>query len=237
MERNKLYMDKRNKRINEKRGRPAMKPTIKQLICAKALQDKGIPRIALAIELKKQIEEMGEIPPTEDTIVKLISKVRNYPVSPRDEPWNLGTLENHPIPPEALPSILEVWRHCRNEFYPFTIREAKWVSHLYALFREDVNNLAQAAQFYAQEELFSEISGVSFFGFDEPKGVLHLYQRWKRIEFTQEERSKLLATPAIANGKSVAEQYLVYAQKQGKGLLAYRERPDARGEAPEAAKE
>ena len=113
-----------------------------------------------------------------------------------DNPWSLSSLTNFPIPPEALPSVLEVWLRTRYEFLYFTIREAKWVSRLYPMLKDDIVGLKRVAGFYAQEELLNEVSGVSFYEFDGPKGVLNLYEEWKGTRFTQETRSRLLSRPS-----------------------------------------
>jgi len=116
--------------MKEKRGRPAIKPSIKQLICAKALKDKDAPRLALAVELKNLIEEMGEISPSEETMMKLISQARNHPVSELDKPWSIARLDDYPIPPKELPKVIREYRRHMDEGTEFTIRQAKWVARL-----------------------------------------------------------------------------------------------------------
>lgn len=145
--------------MNTKRGRKAIKPSIKNLIFAKALKDKGMPRLALAIELRNLIEEMGEIPPTEETIMRLISKARNHPASPLDEPWSIGTLAEYDITPEAFPKIVEIQNLRRNVEKPLTIREAKWVGRLYTL-SSNLTELDALSTYYSMREISSEISGI-----------------------------------------------------------------------------
>jgi len=132
-----------------KRGRPAIKPYIKDLIYAKALQDKNMPRLALAVELRKLIEEMGELPPTEETMMSHISKARNHPVSPLDSPWSIGYLGQYDIPPEALPKVMSIYEKRLRAIKPhFTIREVLWIARLHKTI-DDPISLERFAYAYA----------------------------------------------------------------------------------------
>ena len=120
----------------KKRGRPRIKPIIKRLIYAKALKEREAPRQALAVELKQLIEEMKEIPPSEETMIKLISRARTNPESPLDEVWTLGSLSEHPIPTDALPIVMSLQYRRLMEYDTekfLTIREALWAARLYKL--------------------------------------------------------------------------------------------------------
>ena len=117
-----------------KRGRPAIKPSVRKTIFEKAINRKQLPRLALAVELKNLIEEMGEVPPSEETMVKLISQARNRPVdSPLDNSWSLGCLTQYDIPSEALPIVMNIYNKCLVEDDEFTIREALWVGRLHKI--------------------------------------------------------------------------------------------------------
>jgi hypothetical protein len=154
--------------MNTKRGRPGIKPYIKQLIYAKALQNKDTPRLALAVELKNLIEEMGEIPPTEETMMKLISQARNHPISELDEPWSVGCLAKYDVPPEALPVVMKIYEgRLREEEQHFTIREALWIGRLYKVI-DDPIFLERFASAYALRDKIDWIldSPVNTRGFD-----------------------------------------------------------------------
>jgi len=115
-----------------KRGRPAIERHIKELIYAKAVQDKNTPRLALAVELKNLIEEMFEVPPSEETMMKLISEARNHPVSELDMLWSVGCLAQYDIPPEALPKVMSIYEKRLGARKPrFTIREVLWIARLH----------------------------------------------------------------------------------------------------------
>lgn len=152
-----------------KRGRPAIKPHIKALIYDKALNT-TTPRQALAVELKHLITEMGEIPPSEETIMRHISSARNNRKSPLDEPWNLSTLRDNPIVAEAIPAVLKVWIYHQGELMDstsdgsgdvplFTIREARWAERLYKVL-EDIPTLALWTFIYAKIERICEVLDI-----------------------------------------------------------------------------
>ena len=210
--------------MNTKRGRPEIKPHLKRLIYTKALESKA-PRQSLAVELKNLIEDMGEIPPSEETMMRHISSARNYPASPLDELWTLKSLENNPIPPEALPLILEVWRN--DIINTLTIRHVKWVSRLFVLFKEDIDKLTQVARFYANEELVNEVSGMSEYEFDGTKGIMSLYEWWKG-RIPQDQRSRLLLKPILHSDdpkvQTMAKFWREGAEIQGELLRERKER-------------
>ncbi len=119
-----------------KRGRPKIRPVVKKTIYSHALKNKNTPRQALAVELRHLIEEMGELVPSEETIIKLISQARNNPDSPIDAGWSLGALSEYPIPTDALPMVMSIWerRITQDDTDEYlTIREALWVARLYKL--------------------------------------------------------------------------------------------------------
>jgi hypothetical protein len=122
-------------KTNKKRGRPGIKPSIKSLICEYALTKRQIPRNALAVELIELIKDkMGEAPPAEETIIKLITEARSHPKSELDLPWSLGWLSKYEIPPEALPTVLLITgKRIKESNMHLTIREALWIGRLYKI--------------------------------------------------------------------------------------------------------
>lgn len=165
-----------------------------------------------------------------------------------DQPWSLACLSD--IPSEALPAVLEVWFRTRKELLHFTIREAQWVSRLYPLCKlhigevdigYDIEKLKRIAKFYAQEELLTEVSGMSFFGFNGTEGILNLYEEWKGRKFEQAERSQLLLAPIIVGrypeDRSLAQQLHRTAELQGGSLREFRERNELAKEFILAGKE
>lgn len=140
---------------------------------------------------------------------------------PEDEQWSLATPVS--FHPEVLDSILEVWLRTRDAQSHFTIREAKWVSRLHALFKEDADKLWDVARLFAQEELLNEISGVSFHEFEGQKGVLTLYEKWKG-DFTSDQSDHLLRETKPPKGRTQAQQIERISELQGKALVDFRKR-------------
>lgn len=87
---------------------------------------------------------------------KEYSQIRNS-----DIPWHLGTLEKHPLSPEAVPYILLVQNfaeeypdpHFKKPQSPVTIRQAKWIARLFALVG-DIHNLKDKKRLSAAAYLY-----------------------------------------------------------------------------------
>ena len=159
---------------------PRLKPTIKRLIVGDAVQYPKKPRLALAAELKDKIERLGEISPSEETLMKMISDARNRNPSALDEPWHLGLMgkPEYDITPEAVPYILMVkaWAEqslnvFKQQHGPITARQALWISRLYG-FTEYVRRrdpkwdfeffLFQWSEAYSCRERVCELSNTPF---------------------------------------------------------------------------
>jgi len=77
----------------------------------------------------------------------------------QEEPWDMSTLGEYPIPPEAVPLVLDVSMQLQQ---PLTIREAKWIGRLYRLIamvvaqqgidKVSIDYVAGIAMFYATTE-------------------------------------------------------------------------------------
>ena len=122
----------------EKAGRgPKISREIRRLIIGQAIHDsKNMPRRALAVRLQDIIEKMGEISPTEDTLVKLISEARNQQPSELDQPWSIGACAEYNIPPDTIPTLIKLQKlKATNDkevsLGEISIREAQWVARLY----------------------------------------------------------------------------------------------------------
>jgi len=130
--------------METKRGRPRrLKPSIKSLILSRAIRQRNMPREYLAQELIKEIEEMGEIPPSFETAKRIISKARNSD-NPIDKLWTLACCSDYSsfFPPESIPTIIEnrnllgqIEDAEYKELFGYsmsdiTIRDAKWLVRL-----------------------------------------------------------------------------------------------------------
>ncbi len=100
------------------------------------------------------------------------------------EPWSLSTLDKYPIPPEALPAVLECWRYTINLGDPLTIRQAKWVARLYFIFT-DITELTLNSGMYAYEELLSLISGTPMRNFELDNHLVMGYREVQTIKIPE----------------------------------------------------
>jgi hypothetical protein len=74
-----------------------------------------------------------------------------------DTPWTVGSAIRHGINPEAMPAVLRVWRLNMAAGIQLTVREARWVAQLYALF-SNIHELREFASQYASAEQIYELS-------------------------------------------------------------------------------
>jgi hypothetical protein len=106
-----------------------------------------MPRRALAIRLQDLIEKMGDIAPTEDTLVKLISEARNQQPNELDQPWNIGACAENNIPPGIIPILIKIqklraaYNKEKRSLGQITIREARWIARLFPVAEPLVNRI------------------------------------------------------------------------------------------------
>jgi hypothetical protein len=132
----------------EKTGRgPNISNEVRQLVISQAIHDsKNMPRRALAVRLQDLIEKMGEISPTEETLMRMISEARNRQPSELDQPWSIGACEQYNIPPDIIPLLIRIQQlRARSEFKilqrKLTIREAQWFTRLHPVAESLIRNL------------------------------------------------------------------------------------------------
>lgn len=172
------------KKIAKKRGRPATNSYIEGIIATRVrddereLPDKRMPTKVLAGEIQREIKReigqngklKGERLPKLSTLEKKISKYRSKyrkGVFDEDKPWSLASLREYPlIPPEALPTLLQLWIYMLDEEdLVMTIREAKWAARFYAAVNAGAKNvenpiyfLSLFARAYATSEMIAEMN-------------------------------------------------------------------------------
>jgi len=116
---------------------------------------------------------MGEVVPSEETIEKLISRARNHEDSPLDQPWCVGYLSKYPIPPEALPIVMDMYQSSLNmEGQRFTIRVALWVARLSQLI-DDGDFLMRLVFLYAEREHIYWILDMPIDTIDIDRAAIH----------------------------------------------------------------
>ena len=96
-------------------------------------------------------------------LTQIRKNIHEISPDPEDEKWTIATLEQYPIPPEALPFVLRVWAAFESGNERFTIREAKWVTRLYAVTKEcPFNYLTTFVYNYASAELATKVAGIKW---------------------------------------------------------------------------
>ena len=95
---------------------------------------------------------------------KIVPQVKAETTTPeshwKDAPWNIGTLEAHPLPEEAIPFVLKVLGS-GGHIGKFTIRQSIWVARLYRQI-PDIALLDYISWHYSLREKISELSGMPF---------------------------------------------------------------------------
>jgi len=119
-------------------------------------------RRALAVEVQRLLIDMGEVteerPPSLDTLEKMISSARNSN-DPEDSPWSVSALANFDLPPEVLPIVMKAWAKALLDDTPLTIRQVKWIAHLYCILG-NIDGLIKKASEYASREKAIKLTGA-----------------------------------------------------------------------------
>jgi hypothetical protein len=141
-----------------RRTRANITPDGEVTIITRALEFPCLQRTALAGNLQAEFESLGYGVPKIKVLEKKISWYRNHAAdAPQEKRWSTAALDNnYPIPPEALPLVLKVWKSRIEKGGTFTIREAKWAARLSGLL-VDIETLSYKASQYARTELLYQL--------------------------------------------------------------------------------
>jgi len=153
--------------MGDKRKRAHITQAGHSLIMMRALEYPRLKREPLAEQLQNDLEGLGYDIPEVEVLKRYISDYRNRAEDhPQDKPFRMSTLEEYPIPSSSLTNVLKVYKFRAEKGASFTIREAKWVSRLFALFYLDsqidnsginVDKLYKFARLYAGYEQCSVV--------------------------------------------------------------------------------
>jgi len=124
-----------------------------------------------AWEIQKRVSQMlhsrnPELPqnwPGLNAVQRELAAIRKQKnnASPQDEPWSLASLNDYPIPPEAMPVVMSFYKKRLAEDDVLNIREALWVGRLFKII--DPQDLVWDWAFlYAIDEMIAEESGEPF---------------------------------------------------------------------------
>jgi len=108
---------------------------------------------------------------------------------PRDRPWTTSSMIKYPIPPEALPSVLQAWFRLRKKGFEFlTIRQAQWVARLYTT-SDNIGVVIVLAMIESAFERDAERAGLDYLG--SQRMNFETYHTLTGRTFTDEEKYRL----------------------------------------------
>lgn len=119
--------------------------------------DRKIPSASKVLGVAKARLEREKIPgimlPKVRKVQMLLAELKPPDEESKlDRRWS-GLLDQYQLTPESVPYVLQAWRYSVNLGEEFTVREAKWCSILYSLFKNaDVSRLCAESARYAYEE-------------------------------------------------------------------------------------
>lgn len=166
--------------MSDKRGRAQIGAEQEAIIAKYALDFPGINRTELAEKIQAEVKWPGKAPEIE-VLERKISLYRNACDSPIDMPWTLDSLKEHPLPPEVLPKLFQIWlykQESRSE-HSLTIREARWIAQLSGM-TEDIELLRVVANMCAEWELIGELTKTA--QLSPPATMLFIYSMLTRMD-------------------------------------------------------
>ena len=134
----------------ERQKRVKITPDTKILVFQRAVEQPRIQRTALAEKLQVEIHGRKEPVPQLEVLERMISHYRNHAEDdPQEKPWGIAALKDNPIPPLALPFVLQEYKRHVDEGTVFTIRQAKWAAQLSAIGHPNlIDIIAKTEQMY-----------------------------------------------------------------------------------------
>lgn len=146
-------------------------------------------------------------PPTQDTLVKRISQVRNTVLNGRDAPWHTGTLKDFPLLPEAIAKIFEI--KVKLGWDDISVREAIWLGNFSAL-PLSLEALKHNAEMYAFYERLSILAGIPF-----DSDAAERDNKVLMVMLKSQDAGKSLAERIQKGANSLLDQATNQSQKDG----------------------
>ncbi len=120
---------------------------VREIIAEEYLRNKNRPIKLVRYESIRKIKALGwqykpgwpGLSAVQKQITEIKQKEKKEPPDPEDKPWHLLALTKTDITPEALPAVMRAWAQSIKDQGLFTIRQARWISRLYYIFK-DINN-------------------------------------------------------------------------------------------------
>jgi hypothetical protein len=160
------------------RGR-VLKPEVEGLIIRVHLRNQKLKAyevrniVEATLSTDEYYKKLWPIPsgwPSLSKVQKVVADFERKNHSDEEAPWDISTLSKYPLPPEALPTVLDIAMSSQERGEPpLTIREAKWIGRLYVLIfavaaQQGLDKVPIAfvqgmATFHATNERISELTG------------------------------------------------------------------------------
>lgn len=106
--------------------------------------------------------------PSLSSVRKIIKKEDKFPrneprktIPSKDDPWSIATLGDYPIPVDAMPTVMSIYKRVLLGERELTIREVQWIARLYRIF-DDLDLVWDWAWQYALSEWVDEITHNPF---------------------------------------------------------------------------
>lgn len=135
---------------------PKRKPREVRMVVRNILLGKSKERPELLPKLKAEW-------PSLSSVRGKIKKAKLSGANPdsKDKPWSMAALGDYPIPADAMPTVMSIYKRVLAGDRELTIREVQWIARLYRIF-DDLDLIWDWAWQYAMSEWVDEISHKPF---------------------------------------------------------------------------
>lgn len=131
------------------------------------------------------------------------AKRSKFKPNPFDQPWTIQSMSisKYHIPPEALPSVLQVWFLVKQKRSNLSIRDAQWVGRLYAAIT-DIEALYGYSLLASIAETYAERAGIEdFVGYEAVN--LYVFSTMTDHVITSEEAKRIAGISEEIRPKTV----------------------------------
>ena len=134
---------------------PKISEAVEALIFEETRDNINKPRELLALDIQEKIERYRYPVPSEETIIKRISKYRNRP-DPMNEPWTIADNtfkegENeYKLNPDSITFLTQMWRYSIFLGEPISKRQIKWLSILFPSHKKRDDDSTALYWFYSK---------------------------------------------------------------------------------------
>lgn len=149
---------------------PKIPDQVRRLIGEIYLRDYDLTAKEVMYQLHAKLQEKGlQLRPdwpglsaVQKELTSFRNRQKKFKAGPQERPWRVEAKAPFYMPPEALPTVLEVMiLYSKETRRCFNNRQAKWVVRLYCVIK-DIGELARTSELYASNEILTELTGIEF---------------------------------------------------------------------------